>query len=211
VSSWRDIAIRLAESHNASVSRLFQPHHVIVTLLLIGRQQPLGRYKLCDNISIGEGSVRTLLKNLRKEGYIAPEGRRGQKLTRKGQRYFEIITEDIPLGLFLELNHLVIYSNGYAILVKDCAHAITDGLRQRDEAMIHGGYGRAGATTLVMKNGILLLPPDNSSALIANEDDTLLILNSLRPENNDVVILGSAIERNLAREVAIAAAMTLFK
>lgn len=211
MSSWRDIAIRLAEPSNACVSPLFQPHHVIVTLLLIGRQQPLGRYKLCDNISIGEGSVRTLLKNLRKEGYIAPEGRRGQKLTGKGQRYFEIITEDIPLGLFLELDHLVIYSNGYAILAKDCAHAITDGLRQRDEAMIHGGYGRAGATTLVMKNGILLLPPDNSNALIANEDDTLLILNSLRPENNDVIILGSAIEKNLAREVAIAAAMTLFK
>ena len=73
LSNWREKSINLAEPSNGKVAPLFQPHHVITSILLIGRNQPLGRYELCDNLTIGEGSVRTLLKHLTTNGYIAPE------------------------------------------------------------------------------------------------------------------------------------------
>jgi len=95
-------------------------------------------------------------------------------------------------------------------LVKGKAAIITDGIRQRDEAIIQGGYGKAGATTLIQRSGLLVMPPDNFNVLSAYERETILILDSLRPEENDVVVVGSAEDANLAREMSMAAVMTLF-
>ncbi len=177
---------------------------------MIGREQPLGRYELCDKMSIGEGSARTLLKRLTEADFIQPEGKQGQKLTSSGQRLLNEIVRDIPIGLMLNVNQLVMYEYAFANLVKDKGSVVTDGVRQRDEAIIQGGYGKAGASTLVQKNVRLVMPPDDFHILLAYEAETLLIIESLRPENNDVVVIGSADDPNLAREVSMAAVMTLF-
>jgi predicted transcriptional regulator len=208
--SWKAEFIRLSEPADGRVAPAFKPHHAAVGLILIGREQPLGRYELCDKLSIGEGSVRTLLKRLTEGDYIEPEGKQGQRLTTKGKRLFDEISRDVPIGILLEVGQLVMYEYGYANLVKNKAAIVTDGVRQRDEAIIQGGYGKAGATTLVQKNIRLVMPPDDFHILLAYESETLLILESLRPENNDVVIIGSADDPNLAREVSMAAVMTLF-
>jgi predicted transcriptional regulator len=178
---------------------------------MIGREQPLGRYELCDKMSIGEGSVRTLLKRLSEANYIEPEGKQGQRLTSSGQRLFDEIVRDIPIGLMLDVKQLVMYEYAFANLVKDKASIVTDGVRQRDEAIIQGGYGKAGASTLIQKNVRLVMPPDDFHILLAYEAETLLIIESLRPEDNDVVIIGSADDPNVAREVSMAAVMTLFE
>ncbi len=102
------------------------------------------------------------------------------------------------------------YEHAYANLVRNKASIVTDGVRQRDEAIIQGGYGKAGATTLIQRDIRLVMPPDNFHILLAYEAETLLIIDSLRPENNDVVVIGSADDPNLAREVSMAAVMTLF-
>ena len=54
------------------------------------------------------------------------------------------------------------------------------------------------------------MPPDDFHVLLTYETETVLIIESLRPEDNDVVIIGSADDPNLAREVSMAAVMTLF-
>ena len=162
-------------------------------------------------MSIGEGSARTLLKRLTEADYIEPEGKQGQKLTAKGIRLFEVVSKDVPIGLSLDVRRLVMYEQAYANLVKNKASKITDGIRQRDEAIIQGGYGKAGATTLVQKNVRLVMPPDDFHVLMEYEPETLLIIESLRPEDGDVVVIGSADDPNLAREVAMASVMTLFE
>ncbi|MCJ7817808.1 MAG: DUF4443 domain-containing protein, partial [Candidatus Thorarchaeota archaeon] len=86
----------------------------------------------------------------------------------------------------------------------------TDGVRQRDEAIIQGGYDKAGASTLILKNGSLVMPPDDFHILTVYEGETLLVVESLRPEEGDVIVIGSADDENLAREVSMAAVMTLF-
>ena len=161
-------------------------------------------------MSIGEGSARTLLKRLTEADYIEPEGKQGQKLTSSGQRLFDQVSREVPLGLMLDVRQLVMYEYAYANLVKNRAALVTDGVRQRDEAIIQGGYGKAGATTLIQKDIRLVMPPDDFHVLLAYEAETLLIIESLRPENNDVVVIGSADDPNLAREVSMAAVMTLF-
>ena len=207
--TWKDEFIRLSEPADGRVAPAFKPHHAAVALVMIGREQPLGRYELCDKMSIGEGSARTLLKRLTEADFIEPEGKQGQRLT-SSQRLFNEIIHDVPIGLMLDVNQLVMYEHAYANLVKNKASVITDGVRQRDEAIIQGGYGKAGASTLIQKNIRLVMPPDDFHILLTYEAETVLIIESLRPEDNDVVIIGSADDPNLAREVSMAAVMTLF-
>jgi len=208
--TWKDEFIRLSEPADGRVAPAFKPHQAAVALIMIGREQPLGRYELCDKMSIGEGSARTLLKRLTESDYIEPEGKQGQRLTISGQRLFDEIIRDVPRGLMLDVKQLVMYDYAYANLVKGKASLVTDGVRQRDEAIIQGGYGKAGASTLVQKNVRLVMPPDDFHVLLAYEAETVLIIESLRPEDNDVVIIGSADDSKLAREVSMAAVMTLF-
>lgn len=208
--TWKDEFIKLSQPADGRVAPAFKPHHAAVALIMIGREQPLGRYELCAKMSIGEGSARTMLKRLSEADYIEPEGKQGQKLTSKGRRLFEEVSKDIPIGLSLEVRRLVMYEQAHANLVKQKASHVTDGIRQRDEAIIQGGYGKAGATTLIQKNVRLVMPPDDFHVLLEYEPETVLIIESLRPEDGDVVIIGSADDPNLAREVAMASVMTLF-
>ncbi|MGY5855597.1 MAG: DUF4443 domain-containing protein [Candidatus Thorarchaeota archaeon] len=209
--TWKDEFIRLSEPADGRVAPAFKPHQAAVALVMIGREQPLGRYELCDKLSIGEGSARTLLKRLTEADFIEPEGKQGQRLTSSGQRLFDEIVHDVPIGLMLDVNQLVMYEYAFANLVKDKGSVVTDGVRQRDEAIIQGGYGKAGASTLIQRNIRLVMPPDDFHILLAYEAETVLIIESLRPENNDVVVIGSADDPNLAREVSMAAVMTLFE
>jgi hypothetical protein len=170
----------------------------------------MGRYDLCEKMSIGEGSVRTLMKRLSEANLIEAEGKQGQTLTRSGQDLFDMITKDVPLGLELDVKRLVMYEHAFAFLVRGKADKIKDGIRQRDEAIIQGGYGKAGATTLIQKRGILVMPPDEFHVLREYEEEALLLIESLRPVDGDIIVIGSADDIRLAREVAMAAVMTLF-
>jgi DNA-binding MarR family transcriptional regulator len=208
--TWKDEFISLSEPADGRVAPAFKPYHSAVALILIGREQPLGRYDLCEKMSIGEGSVRTLLKRLSEADLIEAEGKQGQRLTSKGKMLFDRIQRDVPMGLTLDVRRLVMYEYAFANLVKGQSDKITDGVRQRDEAIIQGGYDQAGASTLIQKSGSLVMPPDDFHILTSYEEETLLVMESLRPEDGDVIVIGSADEENLAREVSMAAVMTLF-
>ncbi len=54
------------------------------------------------------------------------------------------------------------------------------------------------------------MQPDDFHILLEYEAETVLIIESLRPEEGDVIVIGSADDSNLAREVTMAAVMTLF-
>ena len=208
--TWKDEFINLSEAADGRVAPIFKPYHAAVALILIGREQPLGRYELCEKMSIGEGSVRTLLKRLSEADLVEAEGKQGQRLTAKGKALFDRVLKDVPLGLTLNVKRLVMYDYAFANLVKGQSAKITDGVRQRDEAIIQGGYDKAGASTLIQKSGNLVMPPDDFHVLTTYEDETFLILESLRPNDGDVIVIGSADDENLAREVSMAAVMTLF-
>ncbi len=209
--TWKDEFIRLSQAANGRVSPVFKPHHAAVALVMIGREEPIGRYELCDRMTIGEGSARTLLKRLSEAGYIIAEGKQGQILTGEGKELYTDITNDVPLGLSLNVGDLVVYDFAYANLVKGRDEKVTDGIRQRDEAIIQGGHGISGSTTLVQKSGLLVMPPDDYNILLEYEEEAMLITESLRAENGDVIVIGSAINQNLAREVSMAAVLTLFE
>jgi hypothetical protein len=51
--SWKEKFVQLVGAADGRVAPAFGPHHAAVTLVMIGREQPLGRYELCQNLSVG--------------------------------------------------------------------------------------------------------------------------------------------------------------
>lgn len=210
MTEWKKAILDLSMTRYRNVPNRYHPHHLMLMLLIIGERQPLGRYDITENLTIGEGSVRTLLRRLTEADYLISEPHQGQRLAQKGQELFDAIKRDIPKGLFLKLGDLVVHDYSYANIVRGKASMVTDGILQRDNAMTYGGHGNAGATTLVMEHNMLIMPPDDTNILLKNEQESLLILDVFRPRNNDVIIIGASNERNMAREASMAASMTLF-
>ena len=66
--TWIDEFAQIAQPADGRVAPDFKPHQAAVALMLIGREQPLGRYELRDKMSIGEGTARTLLKRFTESG-----------------------------------------------------------------------------------------------------------------------------------------------
>jgi hypothetical protein len=79
------------------------------------------------------------------------------------------------------------------------ADAIKTGIEQRDIAIKAGAIG---ATTLIFKNGIFLIPTTNFNALSEEPQIQKKLIESLHPENNDVIIIGSDHKSKKIAEIA---------
>jgi hypothetical protein len=79
------------------------------------------------------------------------------------------------------------------------ADAIKSGIEQRDIAIKAGAIG---ATTLIFQNGIFLIPGTNFNALSEEPQIQKKLIESLHPENNDVIIIGSDHKSKKIAEIA---------
>lgn len=185
-------------------SPTFTIFHLIRAMELIARK-PVGRSKLAEKLKVGEGAIRTVIERLRTAELIATS-KAGCTLTDKGiklwKEYKSIFKEKIEIGK----NELALAEYNFAILVKNLGHKVTSGMEQRDAAVIAGAKG---ATTVVMKKGRLLIPSVCKDLSKDFPKAAKQILNLLKPEENDAVIIASADEPSKAEYGALAAAWTL--
>jgi len=89
-------------------------------------------------------------------------------------------------------------------LVKNLAYVIRSGIEQRDEAIKAGAIG---ATTLIFRNGRLLMPGSREDLLRNDPKIHSLILQQFKPEDNDVIIIGSSQDKKIAEMAAKSAAL----
>jgi hypothetical protein len=113
-----------------------------------------------QELSIGEGSVKTLVKHLKMNDMIITS-KSGTILTNKGK----VILRDLLTLIPSETIIPKVPSLGKIQLlriVKNSARLIGSGLEQRDEAI---KLGATGATTLIFSNGKFLIPETEYDAL----------------------------------------------
>lgn len=158
--------------------------HILKALEIIGSCNGIGRHKLSKELGIGEGTTRTIIGRLKEEG-IVETSRRGMTLTKVG---IDILSE---FGRLIESTNLSEMSltvglHNYAVLVKGAANLIKWGIEQRDAALLAGAKG---ATTLLYDGERLYMPGLNSDI-----DDPSIdyLLEHLKPETGDVIIIGTA-------------------
>lgn len=195
---------KLCEEKAPGPSPAFSVFHIIRALELIA-ERPTGRKQLATKLKAGEGTARTLINRLKENGLITIS-KAGCNLTEKGEDFWKNFKLIFPRKVKMEKNEFAINAFNIAILVKDCGHKVKAGLEQRDAAI---RIGAKGVVTLVFQNKKLTMPTISENIAkdfpIANKQ----IIENLKPEENDAVVIGSADTLDKAEYGALAAALAL--
>jgi len=202
------VLYELAKFPNAGPAPVFSHLHICVAVLVIGDKGPKGRLELSRELGVGEGTIRTIIRRLTKAGIITT-GEEGCRLTRKGVTMYNRLREKLSRVRSVDANELSLDKASAAIVVKSSGGLVKRGVEQRDAAI---RAGATGACTLIYRNGNYLMPKGNSDSKLNPHDKLPKILDDLfAPTNNDVLIIASAPEKEVAEYGAIAAALTLME
>jgi len=182
----------------------FQVFHIIKALELISHAH-IGRGMLAEKLGIGEGATRTLIERLRAEEIISTS-KSGCVLTKKGEELWEEVKKIFPSKTELEKSRLTLSTCNVAVLVKGKSNRVKLGVEQRDAAFL---VGAKGATTLIMRKGKLTMPNVDADVKKDAPDFYGKMMTVLKPEEGDVIVIGSADTREKAEYGTLAAAWTL--
>jgi hypothetical protein len=177
----------------------FSLYHIWKAYQVIETQGPVGRKALAEALQIGEGSTRTILDKMIREGSVE-NTRRGAVLTERGRKRLETSgVETQPI----ELDGVTLGKQNCAVLIKGMADRIKLGCEQRDEAV---RAGAAGATTLVVRDGKVVFPGDEN---FPDQDMVAPLKKSFELEDGDAIIIGSAFSYEVAEKGAVSAALAI--
>ena len=197
------VARKLAPGRSPTFSEV----HIIKALETINVEEAVGRIKLSKTLELGEGATRTLVKHLRNEGIIEIS-RSGIVLSDAGRRLLSALRSKIGREMEVPKSSLTVGSFNVAVLIRDEADMVTYGLEQRDAAI---KAGASGATTLVFSHNRLAMPGISEDVFQNIESIHDMLISRLKPEENDVIIIGSADDRLTAEFGAKAAVLELLK
>lgn len=176
----------------------FASIHVQMALDLIARQNRVGRKDISEKLGVGEGSVRTILNELKKNGLIT-SSRGGHSLTPKGKRALGQPPEFVQV----KMGDLAVGKVNVATIVRGAASKVKRGIEQRDEAIKAGADG---ATVLFFKEGRFSFPDRFLEVPKATSE---ILIKALQPKEGDVVVIGTATDALRAEVGARAAALSL--
>jgi len=159
--------------------------------ILSGR--PKGRISLMKELGLGEASVKTIIKNLRKHG-LTRDSTKGEILTEKGREVGEYLNRKVK-GIFRAQVPSISTKPTVAIVVKGASGKVKKGIEQRDEGMKMG----VDVTTLVCEDGCIRFP--GTGEVVKDID--------LELKEKDVVVLASGKNLKEAERGGIAAVLTI--
>lgn len=193
--------MKFVDLHKYGPLHRFADHHVYRTLLLLSDGKRRGRKQISEAVKVGEGSIRTILENLREKRMIDIK-QTGVTISSRGLDYIH----QLPLRLErLEPSDISVAERNVAVLVHDKAKSIALGIEQRDSAIKAGAKG---ATTVIVAGNRLVVPPDyyldEERPKIATE-----LRGAFDLDDGDVIIIGTAADYERAEDGALAAAFEL--
>ncbi len=193
-----------AIKESPTISPSFNSYDVLMVLLFFSEKKyPVGRYALREQLKLGPGVIRTLLRRLAQLNLITPVGKKGHVLTAEGEETIKEIRKLIAEEKRLQESDLVIgRENSYGIRLINTANKISDGLVERDKAI---QVGADGATTIICKRGKLIIP----SIRELNEKEEKMIRQAFNVHEGDTIIITSADDDLIAWKGALAAALNL--
>lgn len=198
---------KVASRYAPSRSLSFDIVHVFAALQLIEKSGKTSRNVLCDGLALGEGTVKTLVKHLKMSGMVHTSNG-GTKMTAKGLGICKGLLEAMPAEMSLPKCSIALGTFNYAVLVREFGFAVRSGIEQRDAAI---KIGATGATTLIFKDGKFTMPASSQDSLKKDPVVRRMMVGNLRPEEGDVIIIGSAESEKTAELAAKnAALLTIF-
>lgn len=190
IKTLTQVADRYAPSRMIS----FDIAHVFKTFQLMSKYGKISRALLTQELNLGEGAVKTLVKHL-KMHQLVETSNSGMWMSDKGFRLYQKLEDAIPNEMEIPQCSIALGKCNHAVLVKGLESEIGSGIEQRDAAIKMGAIG---ATTLLFREGKFFMPGKNQASLQTDLEVRSKMLKTLRPENSDVVIIGSADKKKIA-------------
>ena len=205
ISSLSKLLKRLFETKTITPS--YKIPHILFCIMLIGKESNgIGRYKIRNEMNLGEGSTKTLLNRLKDEKIIKVDKNRqkGHVITKIGKKIFQDVEKLItfPQELVNEENKFVVGKIAYYSIVdqeyikKDLGPSID----QRDEAIKIGGTG---ATCLTFNGTDKFEFSDGLSISLPIKQKQL--------KKGDILIIGAGNSKGDAILATFAAANSILK
>ncbi|MFX0136331.1 MAG: DUF4443 domain-containing protein [Candidatus Hodarchaeota archaeon] len=175
------------------------------------KNKPIGRQKLANSLGLGAGSIRSLLKLLKKENLIETS-KSGNEISKKGENYLKKLRKIIP-NAEIEVDSARILTNSeknFALLIKNYSEKIDTGMAQRDAAM---KIGATGAITIIFKDRKYSIPQIEKFDDLQMEYPNFIkeLEGKLQIEENDIIIIGTADDSTKAKAGVWAAAYSLIQ
>jgi hypothetical protein len=198
---------KVASRYAPSRALSFDVVHVFAALQLIEKNGKTSRDSLCDGLALGEGTIKTLVKHLKMHGLVKTSNG-GTRMTVKGRGICQGLLEAMPAEMSLPKCSVALGWFNYAVLVREFGFAVRSGIEQRDAAIKTGAIG---ATTLVFNDGKFVMPATTQDSLKKNPAVRKMVVEKLKPQEGDVIIIGSAESEKTAELAAKnAAILTIF-
>ncbi|MFH1788898.1 MAG: DUF4443 domain-containing protein [Candidatus Altiarchaeota archaeon] len=163
----------------------YKTEHILRTLILL-EEGRIGRKKLVKKLGVGEGSVRTILKKLKKEQMITSV-KQGHTLSDKGLKMLEKLLEEFTKPHALESFDLACGSTKAMAIVHNASAKVKKGLDERDIAVKAGADG---AVILVYKDGKIQFPAGDAG--LEELSETRSKIEELDLREGDVVVISFA-------------------
>lgn len=182
---------KVATKYAPSRALSFDVVHIFKTLQLIENNGHVSRDLLCEELGLGEGSIKTLIKHLKMNNLIQTSNR-GTKMTNRGKAIFSELISSIPTEIVLPTCSIALGKFNHAVLLKELSYAVRSGIEQRDAAIRMGGIG---ATTLLFRENKFVMPASGSrgqDTLRKEQNIRAILIDKLKPQEDDVIIIGSA-------------------
>lgn len=192
-----------------TITPTYKISHILYTIMFLGKQEKgIGRYRIKDEVGLGEGSMKTLLSRLRDEAIIKVDVQRqkGHVLTDVGHQLSDRLYSmfHFPLPLENRDNNYVVGKNASYTIIKSAylKENFSIGIPQRDEAIKIGG---SGATCLMYDGNRVIFPgKDQYSPNIQG-------LNIQGIKKNDIILIGGGNSPQKANLALFAAVLSLLK
>ena len=185
----------------------FTEVHVVKALETLGTEEPVGRIRLSKILGLGEGETRTLVRHLRNEN-VVEVSRTGVVLSDLGEKILSDLRSNLSEESEVPESSLTVGPHNVAVLIKNVADSVKYGLEQRDAAIRAGALG---ATTLIFRNDRLTMPGVSKDVFQNIQPIHGMLVAKLKPEENDVILIGSADDKRTAEFAAKTAALKLLR
>jgi predicted transcriptional regulator len=202
-----EVIEKVAEKSAPGRTPTFTEAHILKTLETLSTEEPVGRIRLSKTLGLGEGETRTLVKHLRNEDIITTS-RAGIVLSEFGRKLLSELRTKLSEEIEVPQSSLTMGSNNIAVLVRNAADCVKYGLEQRDAAITAGALG---ATTLTFRDDRLTMPEVNEDVFRSIKSLHDMLIEELKPEEDDVIIIGSANNKQTAELAAKTVALNLLK
>lgn len=168
----------------------YTPGHILLTILNVG-EGSISRTGLQKMFGLGEGSVKSMIKCMKKYGLIKTSAT-GSRLTRKGIKLLKLLRYHAPRLRKVGLDKLSVGKVNYAVVLRK--KRTFDALKIRDMVVRLGGTG---AVLLSIKHGVFKIPyvAEDLKSISTKDYEKLSEMN---PKDDDFILIVGGDDDRLA-------------